>query len=185
MGKKRSSSAKNVLTTVTVLVAAFASGLWTISHQQAPSGRPTQIEGQQHRVAYVSDGDTIKLDNGQKVRLIGIDTPETHDNVKLTRDVSKRHSSRSAQLQMGEEAAAFVRKFLQGKDVRLEFDVEQHDRYGRLLAYVYLSDGTFVNEKIIREGYAYPLTIPPNVRHAEQFKIWFDEARDNRRGLWR
>ena len=88
-------------------------------------------------------------------------------------------------LAMGRRAANFTKKLLTDQQVRLEFDVEPHDRYGRTLAYVYLSDGTFVNEKIIREGYAYPLTIPPNVKYAHEFKAWFDEARDNKRGLWK
>lgn len=136
------------------------------------------------RVTYVYDGDTIKLDNGERVRLIGIDAPEAHDNDKLLRDVRRRHSDGKTQLAMGREASRFARSLLAGQRVRLEFDVEQRDKYGRSLAYLYLPDGTFVNEKIIREGYAYPLTIPPNVRHAREFQRWFDEAREAKRGLW-
>ncbi len=86
---------------------------------------------------------------------------------------------------MGEEAARYVSSFLNGKEVRLEFDVQPRDRYQRTLAYVYLTDGTFVNKKIICDGYAYPMTIPPNVRHADEFKACFDEAREQRRGLWK
>ena len=137
-----------------------------------------------HRVAYVYDGDTIKLDNGEKVRFIGIDAPEAHENDKLLKDVRHRHSNGQVQLAMGREASRFARSLLASQQVRLEFDVEKRDKYGRLLAYLYLPDGTFVNEKIIRQGYAYPLTIPPNVRHAREFKQWFDEAREAKRGLW-
>jgi len=62
--------------------------------------------------------------------------------------------------------------------------VEKHDRYDRLLAYVYLKDGTFVNAKIVEEGYASLMTIPPNVRYADLFLKLYQEAREKRRGLW-
>ena len=163
------------------LATALAAGHW-MTHQRGVPGAPGR---EIHRVSYVYDGDTIKLDNGERVRLIGIDAPEAHDNEKLSRDVAHRRIDRRRQLSMGQEAARFVRPLLQGQQVRLEFDVERRDRYHRLLAYVYLSDGTFVNEKIIHEGYAYPLTVPPNVRYADLFRRWFDEARQNRKGLWR
>jgi micrococcal nuclease len=73
---------------------------------------------------------------------------------------------------------------LADRDVRLEFDAEQHDRYGRLLAYVYLDDGKFVNEEIIKNGYAYPMTIAPNTRHAADFKALYEKAQANKLGLW-
>jgi micrococcal nuclease len=69
--------------------------------------------------------------------------------------------------------------------VRLVFDVEHRDRYGRLLAYVHrVGDGLFVNASLVREGYAGALTIPPNVRYADRFRRLQREARDARRGLW-
>ena len=164
-----------------ILVAAVTAGQWTV--QRNASVR-TKKEGLFYRVTRVCDGDTIKLDNGERVRLIGIDTPESHENPKLERDVRHLRTSKNVLLAMGRQASDFSRDLLLDKDVRLEFDVEQRDRYQRLLAYVYLADGTFVNEKIIREGYAYPLTVPPNVRFADQFKQWFDEAREEKKGLW-
>ena len=164
------------------LAAALASLL--VSHKPADH-RQARADTGFHRVAYVYDGDTIKLDNGERARLIGIDAPEAHDNEKLLRDVRRRRIDGRAQLAMGKEAARFARSLLAHQQVRLEYDVEERDKYGRLLAYVYLADGTFANEKILREGYAYPLTIPPNVRHADEFKRWFDEAREEERGLWR
>ncbi len=163
------------------LAAVLASLL--VAHKSA-NHQQTRIDSDFHRVAYVYDGDTVKLDNGEHVRLIGIDAPEAHENEKLLKDVRRRHIDGQTQLAMGRQAAKFARSVLAAQSVRLEFDVEQRDRYGRLLAYLYLPDGTFVNEKIIREGYAYPLTIPPNVRHADEFKRWFDEARGQKRGLW-
>ncbi len=174
---------KTPLFIVVLFAAVLAAGQWMVGQRQAVPRAP--VGGNVYHVAYVNDGDTIKLNDGQHVRLIGIDTPETHNNKKLAKDAARRKISRKMQLAMGEQAAVFVRSFLSDKDVRLEFDVQAKDHYGRTLAYVYLMDGTFVNEKIIREGYAYPLTIPPNVRYAHQFKQWFDEARENKRGLWK
>ena len=80
----------------------------------------------------VVDGDTIILSNGEKVRLIGVDTPET---VRPNTPVEY----------YGKEASAFTKKMVEGKDVKLEYDWQQRDKYGRLLAYVYLMDGTFLN----------------------------------------
>jgi len=75
-------------------------------------------------------------------------------------------------------------KLVLGKDLRLEYDVEKRDRYDRLLAYVYLEDGTFVNVELIKQGYALILTIPPNVKHADEFLRLQIEARENKRGFW-
>lgn len=124
----------------------------------------------------VVDGDTIDvtIDGGrERVRLIGIDTPET---VKEDSPVEC----------FGPEATAFTRAVLpEGSALYLERDVEARDAYGRLLAYVYLADdATFVNLEIVRGGYANPLTIPPNVAHSSEF---VDAARAAERadvGLW-
>lgn len=172
-----------LLAAATIIVAVLM-GQWVISQRPGSHKERASAGGETHRIAYVYDGDTIKLDNGERVRLIGIDAPEAHDNEKLSRDVAHRHIDRRTQLAMGRQASQYARSLLKGQSVRLEFDVEHRDKYQRLLAYVYLADGTFVNERIIRQGYAYPLTIPPNVHYARQFKQWFDEAREQRRGLW-
>ena len=154
----------------------------------------------------VVDGDTIELENGEKVRLIGIDTPESRNNSKTRRDSKDIKTITS----MGKKATEFTKKLVEGKQVRLEFDVGKKDRYGRLLAYVYFKDvcgggniiseivhGSFVlhvapheveihlNEAIIKMGYASPMTIPPNVKHAELFKKLYEEAMESKRGLWR
>ena len=137
---------------------------------------------------YVSkaiDGDTIKLSNGDHVRLIGIDTPESRYNNKLWRDSKRSRRDIDAIIKMGKEASNFTRKLVEGKKVRLEFDIEKHDRYGRLLAYVYLEDGTFVNGRIIEEGYAQVMTIAPNVKHAQAFLKLERQAREKANGLWR
>lgn len=131
------------------------------------------------------DGDTIKLSNGKHVRLIGIDTPESRYNTKLARDSKKTGQDMNAIIKMGKKASEFTRKLVQGKKVRLEYDVTKYDKYGRILAYVYLEDGTFVNAKIIEEGYAQVMTIPPNVKHADEFLKLQREAREKGRGLWK
>lgn len=143
---------------------------------------------QKYSVIYVTraiDGDTIKLSTGEHVRLIGIDTPESRYNAKLERDVSRSRKDMRTILKMGKEASNFTKHLVEGKRVRLEFDIQKYDKYGRLLAYVYLEDGTFVNAKIIEEGYAQIMTIPPDVKHSSLFMKLQQEARDNNRGLWR
>jgi micrococcal nuclease len=136
-------------------------------------------------VVRVVDGDTLKLENGERVRLIGIDTPETHESVKLYRDSKKSGQDIKTIQALGRRSYKFTRQLVEGKRVRLEFDLEKHDRYKRLLAYVYLKDGTFVNAEIIRQGYASLMTYPPNVKYVDTFKQLYKEARENVRGLWK
>lgn len=130
------------------------------------------------------DGDTIKLSTGEHVRMIGIDTPESRYNTKLQRDAHRSRKDTKEILKMGKDASGFTKNLVEGKRVRLEFDVQKHDKYGRLLAYVYLDDGTFVNAKIVGEGYAQVMTIPPNVKYADIFLKLQKEAREKHRGLW-
>lgn len=133
----------------------------------------------------VIDGDTIKIATGENVRLIGVDTPESRRNKKLYRDADRSKENADAIIAMGKESAKFTTGLVFGKDMRLEFDVQKKDKYGRLLAYVYLEDGTFVNAEIVRQGYASPMTVPPNVKYADLFRNLYSEARENNRGLWR
>lgn len=87
-------------------------------------------------------------------------------------------------LKMGKLASDFTRRLVEGKRVKLVFDIEKYDKYGRLLAYVYLEDGTFVNGRIIGEGYAQVMTIAPNVKYAQTFLRLEREAREKGIGLW-
>ena len=119
----------------------------------------------------VVDGDTIVLNNGEIVRLIGVDTPEI------------KHPRKPVEY-YGKEASAFTKRMLEGKEVRLEYDWQQRDKYGRLLAYVYLTDGTFLNAEIVKQGYGYAYTKFP-FKYLEQFKQYEKEARENKRGLWK
>lgn len=133
------------------------------------------------------DGDTLALENGERVRLIGIDTPEMHLSSKLYKDSQRTKQDTETIRQLGRRAYGFTRNIVEGERVSLEFDVEKHDKYGRLLAYVYLKDKnkTFVNAKIVEEGYASLMTIPPNIRYADLFLNLYREARENKRGLWK
>lgn len=129
-----------------------------------------------YAVTKVVDGDTFWVADGSakglKVRLIGVDAPES------------RKTGRKEVEYFGRESAEFLTRLLSNRKVRLVHDVGKKDRYGRTLAYVYLEDGTFVNTELIRRGYAQVLTVPPNVRHADEFVRLQAEARRNRRGLW-
>jgi len=136
-------------------------------------------------VKRVVDGDTLLLESGERVRLIGIDTPEIHESEKLYRDSRKTGEDVAAIKALGRRSYGFTRQLVEGKRVTLEFDVERKDRYDRLLAYVYLKDGTFVNAEIVKQGYASLLTFPPNVRFADLFLKLYHEARQGQRGLWR
>ncbi len=122
------------------------------------------------------DGETIQVCcigwKREKVRYIGINTPET------------KHPTKGVE-HFGKEASEANRQLVDGKTVRLEFDVQQVDRYKRLLAYVYLEDGTFVNAWLVEHGYAQVMTVPPNVKHQELFLKLQREAREAKRGLWR
>ena len=109
-----------------------------------PGARSTgrQSPGEARRCIRVIDGDTIQLDGGERVRLIGVDTPEAVD-------------PRRPVQYFGKEASAFTRRLAEGHTVRLEYGDESFDRYQRTLAYVYLEDGTFLNAEIIRQGYGF------------------------------
>ncbi len=118
-------------------------------------------------VLRVVDGDTIELEGGQKVRYIGMDTPELTSSVDC----------------YAEEASNKNRELVEGKEVEMEKDVSETDQYGRLLRYVYI-DGQMVNESLVSEGYARVATYPPDAKNKDLFLAAEQDARDNRRGLW-
>jgi micrococcal nuclease len=127
------------------------------------------------RVVRVTDGDTIRVALGgrvERVRYIGIDTPESVKPDTPVQCYAHRAATENARL-------------VAGRRVRLVLDVETHDRFGRLLAYVYREDdGLFVNEALVRGGFARTLTVPPNVRYAGRFAALARRARRAGRGLW-
>lgn len=123
-------------------------------------------------VKRVVDGDTILLTSGERVRLIGVDTPESVKPGTPVQCYARR-------------ASAFTHALLDGAAVRLVYGAERRDRYGRLLAYVYRArDGLFVNAELVRRGYARTLTIAPNTGHAAEFAALASDARRAGKGLW-
>ncbi len=133
--------------------------------QSSAASSPTFV------VTRVVDGDTIEIDTGEKVRYIGMNTPETVD------------PRRPVQC-FGHEASAYNKNLVENKKVKLIKDVEDKDKYGRLLRYVYLEDGTFVNLKLVQDGYANVYTFPPNVAHKDDFVVAQQQAKTQKLGLW-
>ena len=122
------------------------------------------------KVVAVLDGDTIIIGGGEKVRYAGLNTPETHHPDKVPE-------------YCGQEAFEANRRLVAGKTVRLEFDARRRDKYGRLLAYVYV-DSLFVNAELIRQGYAQVSTYKDNQRHHDEFARLQQNAIAARRGMW-
>ena len=151
---------------VTVLAAASAVGWW--------SGQARRTANPEARVVRAVDGDTLVVafadGHTDTIRVLGVDTPETHDPRKPVQC-------------FGPEAAAYTARRLTGRVVRLESDVETRDRYGRRLAYVYL-DGELFEDELLLRGYARLLVIQPNTAHARTLLTDELAARRDRRGLW-
>ena len=135
-------------------------------------------QGVFYKIWYVNDGDTFMVRDEKlvkyKIRLIGIDAPE-----------SVNWGKKKKVQPFGYESKMYLRTFLYHKKVRLEFDVTKLDKYGRSLAYVYLEDGTFVNQNLVENGYARVYTFPPNVKYVEVFKKVEKLARSKKLGLWK
>jgi micrococcal nuclease len=153
-----------------LLLAALAATAACGCDAAGLAGDASRAGAREVRVTRVIDGDTFVVAGDERVRLIGVDTPET------------RRPGSPVEC-FGRRASAMTRRLVEGRRVRLELDVEPRDRYGRLLAYVRRSDGLFVNAELVRRGYATPLTVPPNVRHAARFTRLAREARRAGRGL--
>ncbi len=133
------------------------------------------------RVKWVIDGDTIVLCDGRHIRYIGINAPEiAHDNAHF---IGSRQKTRNAE-PFGDAAKKYNQYLVGSKIIRLEFDKERHDRYGRWLAYVFLSNGTFVNKAMIEKGYAYVLPRKPNVEYEQILLQSQRDAMVKKVGLW-
>ena len=162
-----------LLAALTALLVSSACGRDGASNASAAPREPGAAT-----VVDVVDGDTVRVRFGgssssESVRLIGIDTPETHGPGGLRECFGAEASARTAAL------------LPEGTEVRLERDVEARDRYARLLAYVYRKrDGLFVNLALARDGFAAPLSVPPNVAHVAEFTAATTAARVAGRGLW-
>ena len=130
-----------------------------------------------YKVSKITDGDTfyVMTKNSEKfkIRLIGIDAPESYNVGKKFR---KEY--------FGKEAKVFATNLLKNKKVKLTFDVQKTDRYGRILAYAYLENGVFLNQYLVENGFAVVATFPPNVKYVEVFTKAEKSARNKKLGLW-
>jgi len=134
---------------------------------EAPT-KPDNLE--QVTIARVIDGDTVVTLKGERIRYIGIDTPET---VHPYKDIEF----------YGQEASNKNKALVEGKTVELEKDISKTDRYGRTLAYIWLND-EMINATLVREGYAYAYTYPPDVKYSDYFLMLQKQAQDKKKGLW-
>jgi micrococcal nuclease len=162
-------------------VGFLITNLSSLEDVPAPSPSPTPtlrgvVQGEQGIVQRIVDGDTVRVlvgDESVSVRLIGINTPESVDP---RREVEC----------FGKESAAAMTSLVAGKIVHLKTDDSQldRDRYGRWLRYIYLEDGTFVNQKLVEDGYAAEYTYDRPYIFQQEFKQAEAKARTERRGLW-
>ena len=131
-----------------------------------------------YKVSKITDGDTfyVMTKNSEKfkIRLIGIDAPESYNVGKKFR---KEY--------FGKEAKVFATNLLKNKKVKLTFDVQKTDRYGRILAYAYLENGVFLNQYLVENGFAVVATFPPNIKFVEVFTKAEKFARNKKLGLWK
>ncbi len=164
INKKISAIAGLVLSIIAALILVFAEAITT-----SPESIET-IQNGTFLVTRIIDGDTIELENGIKIRYIGIDTPETVAPNKETECFGKEASNKNADLVLN-------------KQVTLEKDVSETDKYGRLLRYVYIDD-LFVNDYLVRQGFANASSYPPDIKYQDQFRQAEEEARNNNLGLW-
>lgn len=170
---------KKFLTAIAILafVGVFFFIVATINFQDTPPSKPhkTIIDktkptiGLVH-VARVVDGDTIEIEGGERVRYIGMNTPETVDPRRPVQCFGKEASNKNKEL-------------VEGNNVHLEKDISERDQYGRLLRYVFLGD-QFINLEMVKQGYAYADTFPPDVKYQEEFLTAQRAARAAKRGLW-
>lgn len=150
---------------------------------QPPRAKPA--EAPWRRVAEVLDGDTVRLDNGETVRLLGVDAPESSVNRKLQTDAGRmriRVSDREL-LFLGQEAVRFAAGLARGKRCWLEYDRSETDQYDRTLCYLHLEDGVILNEAMLAQGYARAYLSQPFLYKRRYILLQLD-ARAKRLGLW-
>ena len=154
------------------VISVFVIGGILVRDQLSDFENGSNVKGLEsgYLVTKVIDGDTIEIEGKYKVRYIGIDTPET-------KDPNKKKQC------FGEQASQENKALVEGKRVQLEKDVSDVDKYGRLLRYVYVDD-IFVNEYLVKNGYARAVSYPPDVKYQDVFKEAERIAREENKGLW-
>ncbi len=168
MNKKRTKLAGVNL--ISVIIFILATGFYLINEKYDVLG--SQKDKGFVAVITVHDGDTVSViidKKREKVRLIGIDAPEI------------------GQKPWGEEARNFLEGLLKSSDwkVRLEYDVDRRDKYGRILAYLWTADGKMINLLMAKNGYAMLFTFPPNIKYVNELRAAQQEASNKRAGIWR
>jgi endonuclease YncB( thermonuclease family) len=148
--------------TLTLILVLFASG------GTSPAADADSLRVKVH---WVDDGDTIVVAGGERIRYLGINTPEV------------AHKDEPGE-PFGDEAKAFNKKLVQGRWINLELAEQQRDPYGRLLAYVFLADGTFVNGELVLQGYAHLLRKQPKLRYWERLLALQRQALKEKKGMW-
>ena len=169
LGKRSYQIVLTILSLAVLLYQAETGPLFEQTVGTTQSGGLSSVTNEA-TVARVIDGDTFELSDGERVRLIGIDSPES---VKSGTGVEC----------FGRESSEFLREFIEGKNVRLESDRTDRDRYGRLLRYVYLGE-VFVNEQIVQGGYAESTVYRPDIRFQAVFDEAERQAKQERKGMW-
>jgi micrococcal nuclease len=168
---------KTAITGLAILIFAYLYQQLDLTFLNTPQkGGVVNSIGTYYTVTKVIDGDTLHIDKDgvdEKIRLIGINTPETVD-------------PRTQVQCFGKEASNRMKELAEGKIIRLEYDDSQslRDAYGRLLAYVYLEDGQMLNRKMVAEGYAYEYTYLHPYKYQSEFRDLQNIARTSGRGLW-
>lgn len=167
MGRKKTKLRSiNIISIILFLLVS----IFYLVHEKYPSLR-AQKSAEFVPVVTIHDGDTVSViidKKNKKVRLIGIDAPEM------------------TQKPWGETAKQYLESLVKSSDrkVRIEFDLEKRDQYGRILAYLWTTDGSLINMMMLRDGYAVLYTIPPNVKYSDKFRDAQKDARDRRLGIW-
>jgi micrococcal nuclease len=172
-----------------ITAAALALIFWFVWKYAIPKLEQKDSRNKtEYEVTKVFDGDTFEVliaGKREKVRMLGIDTPESYDSDKLNRDAERTKRDKAVIKRLGKLSTDFTKSLIENKKVLLETRPEddEKDRYGRLLRYVYLKDGTFVNKKIVEQGYAVAFRKFKVYREKELIEAE-KEARINKRGLW-
>jgi len=143
---------------------------------------------QRTTVTRIIEGDTLQALYGgveKRIRLIGVDTPESRVNRKAKKDANMSEQDIKTIIEMGKKAKKYVDGLVKRGDlITIEFDVQKMDKYGRLLCYVYLSNGKMLNEEVVKAGYANVMSIPPNVKYKDRFFRAYKQAKESNMGLW-
>lgn len=164
---------KNFIKEFLFIGITFAFSIILISSQseEIESDLNFLIDLEQVCINFIYDGDTVRANTGELIRLLGVDAPEMNWEEGEPEFYAR-------------EAFEYTKENLLGQLVYLEYDEVKEDKYGRTLAYLFLADGSFFNEKLLEEGYARLLLIPPNLKYSDKLKEAEAEARNAGRGIW-